>query len=507
LKASRSIGSVALGVGLAAALAGGAGAAPGERAAVIVVPASAAVFTSPQAAHGLLSPGGGETVTRRAALAGLLRGKQGNVLLHGGVPSGKPLISLSGRPAETTFYVALPPPGKHRNIARYPIAVIGPRYRGLLTSTSTHVDGLVAIGDVALSARDLDRGEQPPIRSRASADPLGHVRWLERRLVHARDSRLTAEIVLTLVMAAFALVAFLSGRAWLGRAAFFAGPACLVAAVTLSGFGLTRPWATETLLPLVASVLSLVGGWFLRPRWALALGVAALFVFLFGVMWAAPEWNSLAALGPRAEAGGRFYGMNNEIETLLLSPAFVLGALAGLRLLPVVALLIAAGTAASSIGADGGGLVTFLAGFVTLGLRMTRAGLVRAGAVIAVAVAAAFALVGLDAAIGGSSHVTRAVGGGPGTLADDLFRRLHLSAAQLSSSWHAPIIVTVSVAALVWLAFKRPRLPVLDALLVALAVSFLVNDAPADVAGAGAGSAVILWIWLGRSAERLGPLD
>jgi len=446
-------------------------------------------------------------VTRRAALAALLRGKQGNVLLHGGVPQGKPLITLSRRPAETTFYVALPPPGKHGNLARYPIAVVGPGYRGVLTSSSTHVDGLVAIGDVALSARDLERGERPIVRSRASADPLGHVRWLETRLVHARDSRLTAEIELASVMAAFALVAFLSGAAWLGRAAFFAGPACLVAAVLLSSAGLTRFGQTAVLLPLVGSAIALAAGWFLRPRWALALGLAALFVFLFGVMWGAPEWNSLAALGPRAEAGGRFYGMNNEVETLLLSPALVLGLLAGLRALPVVALLIAAGTAASSIGADGGGLVTFLAGFVTLGLRMSRASLMRAAVVVAAAVGAAFALVGLDAAIGGSSHVTRAVGGGPGTLAHDLFRRLHLSEAQLTASVHAPVIVAVSIVGLVWVALRRPRLAVLDALLVALVVSFLVNDAPADVAGAGAGSAVILWVWLGRSGERLGPLD
>ena len=86
-------------------------------------------------------------------------------------------------------------------------------------------------------------------------------------------------------------------------------------------------------LPLLASALALVGV-FLRPRLRLALGLVALFVFVFAVLWAAPEWNSLAALGPRAEAGGRFYGMNNQIETLLLAPALVLGALAGIRAMP-----------------------------------------------------------------------------------------------------------------------------------------------------------------------------
>jgi len=59
---------VALGVGLTAAAAP-ASAAPSERVAVIVVPASASVFRSPRAAHGLLVVGEGATVSRRGASA------------------------------------------------------------------------------------------------------------------------------------------------------------------------------------------------------------------------------------------------------------------------------------------------------------------------------------------------------------------------------------------------------------------------------------------------------
>ena len=506
MKARRSSGIVALALTVAAVGSGTARAEAGPLAAVIVVPASSPVFTSPRAAHGLLSPGNGETVTRRAALAALLRGKTANVLLHDGVPRGREIISLSQRPSKTTFYVALPAAGKHENIARYPIAVVGPGYHGVLTSTSTRVDGLIPIGDVAHSALAIDGGKHPAIRSRASADPLGHLRWLERRLQQAHDSRLAAQILLACVMAFFFALAFVSRSAALGRAAFLSGPCCLVAAMLLSSVGWTRLWETIVLLPLLASALALVGV-FLRPRLRLALGVVALFVFVFAVLWAAPEWNSLAALGPRAEAGGRFYGMNNQIETLLLAPALVLGALAGIRAMPVVALVIAGGFAASSIGADGGGLITVLAGFVALGLRTTRATLAQAAAVTAVAIAAAFALVGIDAATGGSSHVTRAVGGGPGTLAHDLVQRLHISVNQTLGSTHAWVIVAISLAGLIWLAFRRPRIAILDALLVALVVSLLVNDAPADVLGIGAGSAAILWAWLGRSGERLGPTD
>ena len=75
---------------------------------MIVVPLTAPVFRSPDAAHGLLVPGQGATVTRRGALASLVRGKMENSLV-GGVPGGNPLISLATRPARITFYVALPP--------------------------------------------------------------------------------------------------------------------------------------------------------------------------------------------------------------------------------------------------------------------------------------------------------------------------------------------------------------------------------------------------------------
>ena len=130
-------------------LAAPAAAASSERAAVIVAPASAPVFRSPRAAHGLLVVGEGATVSRRGSLASLLRGEMGNAIVGGGLPGGKPLISLSQQPAQVTFYVALPPPGKHHNVRRYPIAVVGPGYRGVLTDSSTRLAGLVSIADVA----------------------------------------------------------------------------------------------------------------------------------------------------------------------------------------------------------------------------------------------------------------------------------------------------------------------------------------------------------------------
>jgi hypothetical protein len=139
---------VALAIVVAALSPAGAAASPGS-VAVIVLSRRAPVFESGDAAHGLIVPGQGATVTRRGALAALLRGKAGNALVRGGLPDGKPQISLATRPGRTTFYVALPPPGQHHNVVRYPIAVVGPGYSGILTSSSTRLPGLVSIADVA----------------------------------------------------------------------------------------------------------------------------------------------------------------------------------------------------------------------------------------------------------------------------------------------------------------------------------------------------------------------
>jgi hypothetical protein len=492
---------------VAAAVASSAVAAPSEHVAVIVVTPFDSVFNSPKAAHGLLVPGEGATVTAANALASLLHGEMGNAVLHGGRPAGKPKITLARRPARTTFYVSLPPLDRTHNVVRYPIAVVGPGYHGLLTSTSTRLDGLISIADVAPSVLELERGERPRIRSTPSRDPLRELRSLDRRLAKAHDSRVGATIVLVGLMSVLGLLALFSRWPVLGRAAFLSAPACLVVAVALSAAGLTDPSQVVIVLAGTAGALALAGGALLRPRLPLVLGLAAVFAFLFAVMWKRPEWNSLAALGPRPDGGGRFYGITNQVETLLLAPALVLGALAG-PALPAVALLVAAGIAASSVGADGGGLVVYLAGFLVLALWLgpTRAGLARAAAATAVAAAAALALVGIDAATGGSSHVTHAVGGGPGSLAGDLGHRLHLSWASVTSTWNAALLFAVSVVALVWLAVRRPRRAILDALLVALAVSLLVNDTPTDVAGLGALSALVLWAFA-RSGERLRGLD
>src|SRR5262249_44267400 len=145
-------------------------------------------------AVGWYVPGAGDTASRAGALASLLRGRIEKSVL-GGVPSGPTKISLSTRPAPITVYVALPPPGSHANTTRYPLAIAGGGYRGILTSPSTRIRGLVSLADVAPTVLALQAGKRPTIRSSPAADAPGELARLDRRMGRAHSARLAATIV------------------------------------------------------------------------------------------------------------------------------------------------------------------------------------------------------------------------------------------------------------------------------------------------------------------------
>jgi mono/diheme cytochrome c family protein len=115
-----------------------------------------------------------------------------------------------------------------------------------------------------------------------------------------------------------------------------------------------------------------------------------------------------------------------------------------------------------------------------------------AALVAAGAVAVALLVLGLDAATGGSSHVTDAVGDGPAALARDVADRIELSVRRTLASPGAIVVVLGSLAILLAVARRGRRSPVLDAFLVGIAVSLVVNDTPGDVLGMGAAIAIAL---------------
>src|SRR6476646_1976179 len=115
----------------------------------------------------------------------------------------------------------------------------------------------------------------------------------------------------------------------------------------------------------------------------------------------------------------------------------------------------------SRAGADGGGLLVVTAAFAVLLARLARVRLTPARLILGVAgvLAVGLAIVGLDALLGGSSHVTDAVGGGPGTLFDDLDRRLRISGAGATAPGHTAFLCLLSLGGLAWLGMRGWRRP------------------------------------------------
>jgi hypothetical protein len=488
---ARGISSIVASVFLAAVGATGASAATPSGVAVLVVPRFAPAAYADRGAVGWYVPGAGDTASRAGALASLLRGKIEKSVL-GGVPGGRPKIALASRPAPITVYVALPPPGEHPNTTRYPIAIVGGGYHGILTSPSTRIRGLVSLADIAPTVLALERGKRPTIRSSPEADAPAVLARLDVRMSRAHSARLAATIILACAVFGGALLARATGSARLARAGLLAAPAVLAASLLLSGIDATRP---SVVVPLLA-VLTVAGSlaFAANDRWLLAGLVGVLAAYLV-VLVAWPEVNALAAIGPHPDGGGRFYGSTNLTSAVLLPVALVGTILAGRYGWAVAALaLVTIGW--SRAGADGGGLVMLAAAFAVLVLR--RGGRPKLKPLLlgtAAAVAGVLLLVGLDAATGGSSHVTHAVGKGPGSLVSDLGTRLHISWATLTGAWLPGIVFLVAIGWLAGLASRPPRTAVLEALLVGVIVSLLVNDTPNDVAAAGALSYGVVWAW------------
>jgi cytochrome c553 len=459
--------------------------------AVIVVPPFPLERYADRGAVGLMPPGDGATVSREGALAALVRGRTEKSLL-GGVPGGDPRIELATRPADVTIYVSLPPPGSHPNDRRYPLAIVGGGYHGILESPSTRIPGLVSIADVAPTAVALEESDEPRIGSTPGGP--ADLRELDRTLRRQGRAHNPAVAVLALSAIVFALLALALGSRRIAGACLLAAPLALALAIALSGAGVTRPAVLVPMLAVLVVVLSAVGGR-LWDRKGLAVLFTVLVAAYLVVLVTEPTWPALAAIGPTPFEGGRSYGSTNLTTSIVVTVTLFAGAAFGLRgLLPISALaLVTIGW--SKAGADGGGLVVVAAGCAVLALRLATGRLTARTVALATAVSVGLglALVALDAATGGSSHVTRRIGEGPGALASELGNRLHISVEQLASSWHAALVFAVAIVAILVLATRRPRFPAGEALLVATAVSLLVNDTPQRVAAAGAISYGVLW--------------
>lgn len=473
---------------------------------VVVVPSLSLARIAPTAAVGLLVPGTGETVTRAGSLSALVRGRATSSLV-GGVTGGAVSVAPSTEPGtRATVYVVLPPPGRRSNTRRYPVAVVGAGYRGLLVSGSTRIPGLVAITDIAPTALALRERARPPLRWEPRTDPVGALRRLDRRLEDAtapRDAVTISLVVTALVLA----LAGLAARSPLAARATPAAPLCALAvSLLLSATGLTSPALAIALafgatvpLALLVVLRRRVAGWLLGAAVCAYLALLVL----------RPETASLAVIGPHPESGGRFYGVTNLVETLLLVATVAVVAVAPVLPALALALVTLVTVGWSEAGADGGGILVLGAAYAVVVL-LRRSGRLRTPQVLLAAAAlvvGAVVLVLVDRLAGGSSHVTRSVGDGPGSVLSDIGRRLDTSWHAATGNAHTVALCLVAIAGVILVAARLPRTIAGTAVLAGLAVSLVVNDSPPDVLVAAAiglaGLAIEAWA-LGRSRRSVG---
>ncbi len=426
-------------------------------------------------AVGLLVPGAGPTTNRRQALAQLVRGAQMNAHL-GGVPSGPRLIStalVTGTPTGMrTIVVAMPPKGPPAaNDVRYPVVVLGGGFHGLLDSPTTKIPGLVSIVDIAPTALGHKRGS---LTSTAVADPLASLSSLDRQ-IHANNRlKLPALIVVACIIALLAAVR--------PRAATTAIPAALLTSIVLGAAQVT----SQPLILAVLTVGTIAGGlWLARlcqtDGRLLSLIVGVLLVHLV-LLAERPEWVALTPLGPTQNS--RFWGIGNQLETLLLGPLFVGAVLAGRRFgrvgFGVFALLGLVLITDNRFGSDGGGAIVLGVAFAFLGARVLRMGVRGFATLLLLGATTVLALVSFNLQTPGPNHLRSAFSHGFYGLFDVAKNRVPLAYTPALHNW--PLVLPLAlwfVAALV-VAVRMARRPATRDLVIAVGLaigtSLLVND-------------------------------
>jgi len=429
-------------------------------------------------AVGLLVPGVGPTTNRRQALAQLERGAEVNAHL-GGVPRGPRLVLASqatGTPSGVAIVVVLPPRSEKpvANDQRYPIVVLGRGFHGLLVSPTTRIPGLVSIVDIAPTALGRERGA---LSSVPSADPVASLASLNLQ-IHANNRlKLAALIVVACFIALLAVVR--------PRAATTAMPAALLTSIALGASQVSN----EVLILAVLISGTVVGGlWLARlcdtdgKLLLLFLGVILVHLWLLA---ARPEWVALTPLGPTQNS--RFWGIGNQLETLLLAPLLVGATIAAKRFGVIgfagFALLALVLITDNRFGSDGGGAIVLGVAFAFLGARTLRLGARGFATLLLLGATVVLGLVSYNLRGPGPDHLRSAFGHGFTGLVAVARNRVPLAYAPALHDWTMllPLAIwfVISLALAIRFARRRETRDLVLALGLALATSLLVNDSAA----------------------------
>jgi len=437
-------------------------------------------------AVGLVRPGYGPTTNRRRALAELVRGAEVNALL-GGVPKGNPLLNaVKARVfpnCKLCIVLQLPPRGAPTaNDRLYRIAVIGHGFHGLLTSPTTRIPGLVSIVDIAPTAlQHLHNGMSwvPATNTVADLTRLDTQIHGEDRLKYA------AIFIVAGIVILFALLGWSAART--------AIPAALLASLLPGVLHVTNEVAIVALFTAASVIGALALGRACRDGLAL-LGLIVTVLLAYMVVYAKrPEWAAVTPLGP--DQNLRFWGIGDQIATLLLAPVLTGAVIARQRLgwlgfaaLSVLGLFVMTD---NRLGANGGGAIGLGLALGLLGARLSRRGLLALVGAVAAAAALVLEIVRQGLASPGPNHLRSAFGNGVDGFFHVAANRAPLVYTPAVHDWPLTLPLALLLIASGVLAFRVTRARAARDLLLALAAgvvaSLLVNDATGFMLTAGIG--------------------
>ncbi len=424
-----------------------------------------------EGAVGLLVPNAGPRTSQGDAFAGMVRGILYNTRLAR--PRDRVLIhvhqSLSIPTTGPVIVVGLPPASSAPNNRRYPIAVIGHGYHGLLVSSLTRLPGLVSMADVARTALQTPHA----LTWRRDDGAAVSSYRLESQIEVARTTTMPTSVLVLSLLVFIALLIPIGAPAAVGFA--------LIANLALG----TYPTGdTASRVALVGACT--VAGALLGPRRRLPLALLMVGTLVaYGVMMIVQPWSlALAPIGP--ELTSRFFGISNVLETLLLAPALIGAKLLMERwgwpaFLAVGALSLAV-IAENRLGSDGGGAIVIGVAFALLAVRMARWPRRYVLPALGAAALVVLGLANLDAASSSPDHLRGALQGGVTGIANVAANRVPLAYDRMLHQWW--LVIPGFFALVIGVAAARMR-PAAFALVAALAASLLVNDSPGPVMIAG----------------------
>jgi hypothetical protein len=396
---------------------------------------------------GAVSIGQAATLARRV---GRLLGRWRFVVagLPQGARGGRVLDELLRRRNPNELLIAMQEPPPLRAPQLLPIGIAGLGHPRSLTSTSTHLPGIVAGIDVAPTVlRWLHRPIPPamkgePIRLTGDRDDQALTRLSNRlKVVDGRRFPVLETMLGVWLAVALALAALFDrsgGRRGLriGALAMLWLPSLLLVTAALQP---SRGAEVAYLVVgafVLAAITDLLVAW---PRAPLIPAAASTIGYIVDLAFHS-HLIVRSILGPNPRFGSRYYGIGNELEALLPVIMFIgIAALLGSRprsrgtaaVFAVCGLVLGVAFGSARLGADVGGVITVGVGaaVATLVMLPGRIGWKGIAVVVVTPVIALVALAGLDLATGGNGHFTRTVlhAHGEGALTDIVIRRYQLA--------------------------------------------------------------------------------